>query len=106
MQSSAREATEQRQRLLPDSSLLAVLKAKVPRSFAALTREMKGVMDLEDEADAVGLMRGQSYMEWPHNARERAAHGRPPRRRVSALKGCGAGGGGTVQHRRWGADGR
>ena len=40
-----------------------MLKAKVPRSFAALTREMKGVMDLEDEADAVGLIRGQSYMD-------------------------------------------
>ena len=64
MQTTAREATEQRAvALLPDSPLLAVLKAKVPRSFAALMREMKGVMDLEDEADPVGLRRGQSYMD-------------------------------------------
>lgn len=65
MQTSGQAAaTEHRAAaLMPDSPLLAVLKAKVPRSFAALMKEMKGVMELEDEADPVSARGGSSFRD-------------------------------------------
>ena len=50
--------------IIPDSPLLATLKAKVPRSFAALMRDLKTVIALEDEGDPAGLEgRPGAYMD-------------------------------------------